>query len=141
MGRLRQAKAYRTFRIGHSKMLWRRGWDSNPRNGSPFTAFPVLPIQPLLHLSGKNFELRISDFEFQSAKLAPRTNVFQIRISQSAIRNSRGGEGRILSHGGRKPTPAFKTAALIHYATSPPSSKKLKLKSQTKTNRNGRALC
>src|SRR6185295_19241058 len=33
------------------KCLWRRGWDSNPRNGSPFTAFPVLPIQPLLHLS------------------------------------------------------------------------------------------
>src|SRR5882724_2950128 len=30
---------------------WRRGWDSNPRNGFPLTAFPVLPIQPLLHLS------------------------------------------------------------------------------------------
>ena len=40
-------------------MLWRRGWDSNPRNGFPFTAFPVLPIQPLLHLSGKT--LPISD--------------------------------------------------------------------------------
>ena len=33
------------------KKRWRRGWDSNPRNGFPFTAFPVLPIQPLLHLS------------------------------------------------------------------------------------------
>ena len=32
-------------------MLWRRGWDSNPRYGSPYTAFPVLPVQPLLHLS------------------------------------------------------------------------------------------
>ena len=31
--------------------FWRRGWDSNPRNGFPFTAFPVLPVQPLLHLS------------------------------------------------------------------------------------------
>jgi hypothetical protein len=31
--------------------IWRRGWDSNPRYGSPHTAFPVLPIQPLLHLS------------------------------------------------------------------------------------------
>src|SRR5205823_13586672 len=37
---------------------WRRGWDSNPRNGSPFTAFPVLPIQPLLHLSpGEEFRI------------------------------------------------------------------------------------
>src|SRR5262245_23131060 len=35
--------------IGH--FFWRRGWDSNPRNGFPFTAFPVLPVQPLLHLS------------------------------------------------------------------------------------------
>src|SRR5438874_12771259 len=35
-----------------ANLIWRRGWDSNPRNGSPFTAFPVLPIQPLLHLSG-----------------------------------------------------------------------------------------
>src|SRR5690242_119123 len=34
-----------------SKIVWRRGWDSNPRNGFPFTAFPVLPVQPLLHLS------------------------------------------------------------------------------------------
>ena len=40
------------FAIRNPKFLWRRGWDSNPRNGSPFTAFPVLPIQPLLHLSG-----------------------------------------------------------------------------------------
>ena len=32
---------------------WRRGWDSNPRYGSPYTAFPVLPVQPLLHLSLK----------------------------------------------------------------------------------------
>ena len=30
---------------------WRRGWDSNPRYGFPYTAFPVLPVQPLLHLS------------------------------------------------------------------------------------------
>src|ERR1044071_1770765 len=41
----------------HSKIVLRRGWDSNPRYGSPYTAFPVLPIQPLLHLS----ELRTSE--------------------------------------------------------------------------------
>ena|GEM_PF-3537323 len=30
---------------------WRKGWDSNPRNPLRLTAFPMLPIQPLLHLS------------------------------------------------------------------------------------------
>ena len=30
----------------------RRGWDSNPRYGSPYTHFPGVPVQPLLHLSG-----------------------------------------------------------------------------------------
>src|SRR5262249_21396576 len=34
--------------MGH----WRRGWDSNPRYRFPYTAFPVLPVKPLLHLSG-----------------------------------------------------------------------------------------
>ncbi len=45
-------------------MSWRRGWDSNPRNGFPFTAFPVLPIQPLLHLSRE-----IADFRLPIEKL------------------------------------------------------------------------
>ena len=36
---------------------WRKGWDSNPRNPLRLTAFPMLPIQPLLHLSRNlNFE-------------------------------------------------------------------------------------
>src|SRR5436190_1146084 len=35
---------------------WRKGWDSNPRCGFPHTAFPVLPVQPLLHLSEKQLE-------------------------------------------------------------------------------------
>src|SRR5438105_15853511 len=51
---------YFKFEIPDSRFQrWRRGWDSNPRNGSPFTAFPVLPIQPLLHLSPEEF--RIAD--------------------------------------------------------------------------------
>src|ERR1700737_2648067 len=41
------------FKFTNSKQ-WRRGWDSNPRYGSPYTAFPVLPIQPLLHLSANS---------------------------------------------------------------------------------------
>lgn len=32
----------------------RRGGDSNPRNGYPFTRFPVAFLQPLGHLSGKD---------------------------------------------------------------------------------------
>src|ERR1043166_4723915 len=51
----RTAPMARAFRMGSTKTLrqrlWRRGWDSNPRYGSPYTAFPVLPVQPLLHLS------------------------------------------------------------------------------------------
>src|SRR5215813_6499219 len=36
----------------------RRGWDSNPRYSFPYTAFPVLPVQPLLHLSGLSTKSR-----------------------------------------------------------------------------------
>src|SRR6266550_9153404 len=60
---------------------WRRGWDSNPRNGSPFTAFPVLPIQPLLHLSN------ISDFRLPIADWSDRTRERFLQTSQSAIIN------------------------------------------------------
>ena len=31
----------------------RRGGDSNPRYGGPHTRFPVVPLQPLGHLSGR----------------------------------------------------------------------------------------
>ena len=98
------------FAIRNPKFLWRRGWDSNPRNGSPFTAFPVLPIQPLLHLSPG----RTSDCGFRI-----RLWALKFRNPRFAIRNSSGGEGGIRTHGGRKPTPVFETGALIHYATSP----------------------
>src|ERR1700739_1568071 len=33
-------------------MTWRRGWDSNPRYGFPYTRFPSERLQPLGHLSG-----------------------------------------------------------------------------------------
>ena len=39
---------------------WRRGWDSNPRYGFPYTAFPVLPVKPLLHLSGSRVRAQAS---------------------------------------------------------------------------------
>jgi hypothetical protein len=42
-----------------SKILWRRGWDSNPRYSFPYTAFPVLPVQPLLHLSKRIADYRL----------------------------------------------------------------------------------
>src|SRR2546430_9267736 len=47
--RVSYQQAIRQSSVGN----WQCNGDSNPRNGSPFTAFPVLPIQPLLHLSEK----------------------------------------------------------------------------------------
>ena len=35
----------------HKRAGWRRGWDSNPRYGCPYTAFRVQRIRPLCHLS------------------------------------------------------------------------------------------
>src|SRR6266852_1666253 len=109
-------------------MFWRRGWDSNPRNGSPFTAFPVLPIQPLLHLSG------ISDCQLPIANWPHclKESIWTKTNRKSAIGNRQcyGGEGGIRTHGGRKPTPVFETGALIHYATSPRSRQKGKVKRQ-----------
>ena len=37
-------------RLGVS-LFWRRGWDSNPRASYPATAFPMLRLRPLGHLS------------------------------------------------------------------------------------------
>ena len=31
--------------------MWRRGWDSNPRYGFPYTRFPSVRLKPLGHLS------------------------------------------------------------------------------------------
>ena len=99
---------------GSDKPCWRRGWDSNPRNGFPFTAFPVLPVQPLLHLSYmsilKNLVI-VSKTVFRESLLQD--------LQDFQNNKTRGGEGGIRTHGGRKPTPVFETGALIHYATSP----------------------
>ena len=34
-----------------TNLVWRRGWDSNPRKSFDFTCAPGMPIQPLSHLS------------------------------------------------------------------------------------------
>src|SRR4030081_1907245 len=91
--------ANRQLSIGNQKCFWRRGWDSNPRNGFPLTAFPVLPIQPLLHLSSiANFRLPIANWSLRGIDL-----LWQKTNRQSAIKNRqcRGGEGGIRTHGGR----------------------------------------
>ena len=68
-------------------MSWRRGWDSNPRNDFSFTAFPVLPVQPLLHLSrthsDQGFDFRISRGR-NSSKASP---------TKKLSKNSRSGSG------------------------------------------------
>src|SRR5437660_2243064 len=68
-----------------SKCLWRRGWDSNPRNGSPFTALPGLPIQPLLHLSPgrtSDCEFRISDSSLGLLNSAIRDSHSEILVAE-----------------------------------------------------------
>ena len=83
---------------------WRRGWDSNPRNGFPFTAFPVLPIQPLLHLSCiANFRLPIADW-FRGAHTSfANKDQSEIGIWQSAMSWRRGWDSNprwALTHSG-----------------------------------------
>ena len=77
------------FEIPDSRFQrWRRGWDSNPRNGSPFTAFPVLPIQPLLHLSPERISdcgLRIANLRRRS--LEPKRKLTSKTNPQSEFRN------------------------------------------------------
>ena len=101
---------------GRRPPKWRKGWDSNPRCGSPHTAFPVLPVKPLLHLSEK---ARMKD-EGGGMKVRGKSSssisAFSLHPSPLVFP---GGEGGIRTHGGRKPTPVFETGALIHYATSP----------------------
>ena len=43
-----------------SKIIWRRGWDSNPRYPCGYNGFRDRPIQPLSHLSACYCELRLS---------------------------------------------------------------------------------
>src|SRR5215208_5631032 len=76
----------------------RRGWDSNPRYSFPYTAFPVLPVQPLLHLS----RLRVVDFGLTPASFEPHDRRTPIRNLQSY-----GGAGGIRTHGTRRGTTAF----------------------------------
>src|SRR5262249_34053687 len=44
--RSRKLKIYSQFQLD-----WRRGWDSNPRYGFPYTRFPSVRLKPLGHLS------------------------------------------------------------------------------------------
>ena len=39
------------FKIAQFSATWRRGWDSNPRTTCAVTAFPMLRLRPLGHLS------------------------------------------------------------------------------------------
>src|SRR6185437_13357749 len=39
---------------GRASLVWRRGWDSNPRSSYPDSSFRDCPIRPLSHLSVRN---------------------------------------------------------------------------------------
>ena len=48
----------RNISLKAHKRKWRRGRDSNPRYRFRYTAFPVLHIRPLCHLSGNKWKAR-----------------------------------------------------------------------------------
>ena len=56
--RVPRLKTDRETRADPSLPVKRRGGDSNPRNGYPFTRFPVAFLQPLGHLSWLGCEFR-----------------------------------------------------------------------------------
>src|SRR5262249_4999673 len=91
------------FKLQISK---RRGWDSNPRYSFPYTAFPVLPVKPLLHLSGKNAKGKGPG---RSLHLALCSLLFAFT----------GGEGGIRTHGTLTGTTVFETARFNRSRTSP----------------------
>jgi hypothetical protein len=47
---------------------WRRGWDSNPRYGSPYARFRGEYFQPLSHLSAAVFSIVADDSFFFSSQ-------------------------------------------------------------------------
>jgi hypothetical protein len=85
-------------------MLWRRGWDSNPRNGFPLTAFPVLPIQPLLHLSSiSDCQSPIANWPHAYDKLLWTMTNWKLAIKKSAMSWRRGWDSNprwALTHSG-----------------------------------------
>src|SRR5256885_8373337 len=50
-GTLAGTPVFETGRFNRSRTCPRIGWDSNPRNGYPFTRSPGVCLQPLGHLS------------------------------------------------------------------------------------------
>src|ERR1700730_647233 len=68
-------------------LVWRRGWDSNPRYGCPYAAFRVRCIRPLCHLS----ELR--RLERRGAVFSGDGGETQGRASPAPYQSSRRGLG------------------------------------------------
>ena len=57
------------------EVRWRRGWDSNPRDGYPPTTFPTLLLQPLGHLS-----LIIERLFYEFALINPSMSILAVDI-------------------------------------------------------------
>ena len=51
-------------------MVWRRGWDSNPRSSFPDTRFPSVLLKPLGHLSLRGNTISVAQTSGQK-KIAP----------------------------------------------------------------------
>ena len=85
-----------------ARRAWRRGRDSNPRYGYPYTRFPSVLLRPLGHLSA-------------------------LLVQRSQPRWATGGEGGIRTHGPRKGSTVFETVPIDHSGTSPHRAAKFTL--------------
>src|SRR5436190_23996487 len=68
---------------------WRRGWDSNPRYGFPYTRFPSVRLKPLGHPSG---------MENRKGNIAARFRVTTRRVMRCGATTGRGGCQPTLRH-------------------------------------------
>ena len=66
--------------IGSFPEKWRRGWDSNPRYGCPYTAFPVPHLRPLGHPSASLSLLQVRSNWRRGEDLNPRGTCAPIRF-------------------------------------------------------------
>ena len=92
---------------------WRRGRDSNPRYGYPYTRFPSVLLKPLGHLSAP----------CQTGDLAtPQPGTATVQppgLRPRATYRETGGEGGIRTHGPREGSTVFETVPIGHSGTSP----------------------
>ncbi len=135
--RPRSAECERTG--GPIKKKWRRGWDSNPRYGYPYTRFPSVLLKPLGHLStshscrrSSHFACRTSPFSRfpdASPRLIPAVSCTERGPGNLANPASGYGGGGIRTHvpSSSPDNPISSRARYDHFGTPPYSCKRVTL--------------